>query len=479
MRGRGTSEGVFRFGEHDAADGARAIDWCASLEGVTGDVGMYGFSYQGSNQLMAARHAGPALKALAPAMFSWNVREHWAFENNAFRLSGNLGWAIQIAAETARHAGDSGAFAELYAAARGIPLNSEVTCRPDLMERHKGLSHYHDWLDTPAGSEYWERVSPSAGLADIAARNLPALVIGGWYDSHLRGTLDGYRDLVTASAAPVRLVVGPWVHFPWDRRVGAVDFGPGAASRMDELQIRWFDHWLKGRDTGLLREPPVQLFDIGARCWRSFPSLPREPACFALAGTGAASIDSEAGKLLPAEIAPAPGVEYFVHDPWRPTPSMGGTFGSPPGPADRYTIDARGDVLTFTTAPFDQPRSFAGDASVTLHVVSDAPDFDIACVLSMVPGNGQVIPVADGYRRVRPGENDGPVTVPLGAACVTLRAGAALRLSISGAAFPAFPVNPGTGEDPTTTPLARARVTTTGIRFGAGQQSILRLSVAD
>src|SRR2546423_162056 len=68
IRGRGSSEGSFSVGEHDAADGAETIAWAAALEGSTGEVGMYGFSYQGYNQWLAAPAAGPALKALAPAM---------------------------------------------------------------------------------------------------------------------------------------------------------------------------------------------------------------------------------------------------------------------------------------------------------------------------------------------------------------------------------------------------------------------------
>ena len=103
------------------------------------------------------------------------------------------------------------------------------------------------------------------------------------------------------------------------------------------------------------------------------------------------------------------------------------------------------------------------------------PDLPEALVLK----NGQIIPIADGYRCAKAGEGDAPVTISLGATCVTLQASEALRLSISGAAFPAFPVNPGTGEDPTNTPTARARVIATGIRFGEGRQSLLRLSIPD
>ena len=87
VRGRGTSEGVFRLFADDVADGEDAISWAASLPGASGAVGMYGFSYQGTNQLLAASSGAPALKALAPAMIGWDIGSDWAYENDAFCLA--------------------------------------------------------------------------------------------------------------------------------------------------------------------------------------------------------------------------------------------------------------------------------------------------------------------------------------------------------------------------------------------------------
>jgi putative CocE/NonD family hydrolase len=472
-RGRGTSEGRFRFGEHDAADGAEAIDWAAQLPGSTGAVGMYGFSYQGYNQLMAAAGASTALRALAPAMFSFDVRTQWATENGAFKLSGNLGWAIQIAAETARHAGDETAFAELYAAARALPLHAPVAALPELMTRHRELTHYTRWLETPAGDPYWAQVSPSAQAEAILARKLPMLVTGGWYDNHLRGTLDAWQALAPRSQAPMRLVVGPWIHFPWDRRSAGRDFGPEAARSMDALHVRWFDRWLKGIDNGVDTEPAVELFDLGARCWRSFPQWPAARTDLHLGGAGAASIDPGDGTLTGAPAA-TPGCDHLVHDPWRPAPSHGGGGGTPPGAVDRAGVDARGDVLTFTMAPVTAPVTFAGSVAAVLEVGADAPSFDLACTLSLVTTAGQVVPLADGFCSVT-APPSGPVTVPMRATCVTLAPGEALRLSVAGASFPAFPVNPGTGTAPATTPTAQARIITVSLRHGAGFSSRLSL----
>jgi putative CocE/NonD family hydrolase len=478
IRGRGTSEGRFNVGEYDVSDGAESVEWAARLEGSTGAVGMYGFSYQGYNQLMAALGDSPALKALAPAMFPWDVRTTWAWENDAFRLGGALGWAIQIAAETARHAGDAKAYADLLAASRNVPFLAEVQCRPPVIEKYRDLSHYHDWIDREPDDPYWARISPSAHLEEIAARKLPMLMIGGWYDSQLRGTLQAYRDLASRNGAPVHLAIGPWLHFPWDRKAGAIDFGPDAASRMDELHVRWFDHWLKGEDRGFAQEPPVRLFDMGAKRWAEFDAWPDAAIALTLSGNGMVSVDPQAGRLLRDGDSAQQGVDYLAHDPWRPAPSLGGTFGSPPGPVDRSVIDARGDVLTFTTAPFNAPFTIAGDVSVDLFVESPDPSFDLGCVLSRVAANGQAIPLADGYRTLRAHDATKSVHVPMRATCITVQPGEALRLSISGAAFPAFPVNPGTGADPTTASSVEARVTTVGIRYGASSPSRLNLSAA-
>ena len=90
VRGRGTSAGRFRLFADDIEDGADSVAWAASLPGSSGAVGMYGFSYQGSNQLLAAAGGSPALKALAPAMIGWDTRTDWAYENDAFCLAAGL-----------------------------------------------------------------------------------------------------------------------------------------------------------------------------------------------------------------------------------------------------------------------------------------------------------------------------------------------------------------------------------------------------
>lgn len=475
VRGRGTSEGEFRLFADDANDGADAVTWASALPGSSGNVGMYGFSYQGTNQLLAAAQAPAALRAIAPAMIGWDLYRDWAYENGAFVLRAGLGWAAQIAAESARLAGDDEAYRELCAAAGALPLGDLVPARPDLLERYRRYTHYFDWLDELAGAPYWNRISPSARELALAAKGPPMLFVGGWFDTHLRGTLDAYRAIAGGGDVPARLVVGPWSHAPWVRRVGELDFGPQAIGEIDQLQVRWFDRWLKGIDNGIDRERPVRLFDMGACAWIDLAAWPARTMRFALDSAGRAALDERAGMLL-AHAPASETVDVVVHDPWRPSPTLGGPFGTPPGPVDRAAVESRPDVLTFTTAPFDEPLALAGDVVASLLVSTDAPDFDLACVLSRVDEAGRSYEIASGYKRVAASTNEA-VAVPMRATCITLAPGEALRLSVAGASFPAYPVNPGTGEEPTTARRSGWRVITLAVHCGGVAGSTLAVSL--
>jgi putative CocE/NonD family hydrolase len=475
VRGRGTSEGEFRIFENEAADAADTIAWAATLPGTTGAVGMYGFSYQGTSQLLAAAQAPPALKALAPAMVGWDLRTDWAYENDAFCLQANLSWATQIGAETARLAGDRAAFADFYAASRALPFNTARPVLPDFIERWGRYTHYHDFLRRRDDVAYWRRLSPAMHVVDAA---VPMLFIGGWFDTQFLGTLAAYKHFAAASKALVRLIIGPWPHIPWGRRLAGLDFGAAAASDIDVMQIQWFDHWLKGRATPLLNTPPVQLFEMGRNDWRWLSAWPRRTTALYLAGSGRAAVDERDGKLI--EAAPkAEQIEVLVHDPWRPAPAVGGPSGTPPGPADRSAVDTRADVITFTTQPLEREVRLAGDVAALLWLACDAPSFDVCCTLSRVTRAGQILTLTHGYRHVGVGPPlEQAITIPMRATCANLASGEALRLSIAAACFPAYPVNHGTG-GPIEAALEDARVITLMVRHGGARASSLRVSLAD
>ena len=507
VRGRGRSQGKFDLFTHEIEDGLDTINWVSKLPGSTGDVGMYGFSYQGMTQLYAAIHQPEALKAIAPAMVAYDLYSDWAYENNAFCLYANLGWAIQLAAETSRLQGDETAYTRLYAASRNLPLSDSLTANPKILQELAADSFYHQWLNNnnPNG-DYWQKRSPKYLIQDV---DLPMLHIGGWFDPYLRGTLNLYQAMVEKSQHPQHLIVGPWAHLPWGRKLNVVDYGIEAQNPIDEIQIRWFDYFLKGKDTGLLTESPVCLFEMGSNQWLECDrfSSDVEQKIYYLASDGLASIREDSGMLCEYEtelesesISPQELLEtdlteqitefynntdILVHDPWRPVPALGGHATFPGGSCDRSSLDCRSDILTYTSSPLETGLHLKGNIEVQIYCTVDAPSFDLCAVLSAVHPDGKVFNFTQGYIRVdKQNLNDGDievltdlVSITLQPTCMYIAPENSVRLSISAACFPAYPVNSGIGTPPQTTRLIDMQIITLAIHSGADYPSLIQLSI--
>lgn len=473
VRGRGTSAGNFELFAHEIADGEDAVTWAAALPGSTGQVGMYGFSYQGMTQLYAAATRPSALKVLCPAMVGYDLYADWAYEGGAFCLQANLGWAVQLAAETARLRGDEPAYHALFAASRQLPLQDLIPANPRIMQELAPDSFYHAWLAHPQPDSYWERLSPKHCLQAV---DLPMLHIGGWFDPFLRGTLHLYEAMTAQSTQPQQLWIGPWAHLPWGRKVGAIDYSPAASTTIDRLQLRWFDQYLKGKDRGLETEAPVQLFELGSNRWRSFNHWPLgQPTPFFLTSTGLAAMNEQEGTLVDRPVA-STSEDAFVHDPWRPVPALGGHASIPAGTFDRTALDSRSDIVTYTSAPLAQDLYLTGQITVEVWCIADQPSFDLCAVVSEVTPNG-TYNFAQGYMHVPPAQSSQPLRIALQPICIRLPQGHALRLSLSAACFPAYPVNPGTGSPLTTARLMDAQIITLTIRSGGEFPSHLVLPI--
>lgn len=448
VRGTGTSQGTFRLFEDERNDGADALAWAAALDGSNGRIGMYGFSYQAATQLLALAGAldngGPRPQALCPSMMGWDVHSDWAYEGGAFCLAGGMGWALQMGAERARLAGDVDAFTALRAASRNLPLNEERTAWPGVLKRHAHYTHYADWIGNPKAGGYWDRISPKAALAGRTG-DVPMLHVGGWHDPMLMGSLGCFHAMARSPAAQ-RLIVGPWAHLPW------------SASPIDSEQLRWFDRFLKDRDNGIDRAPPVRLFDSGANTWRDFAAWPApQPQAWHIASNGLAAATTEDGRLVREPVAAS--IDTLVHDPWRPVPSVNGA-------QERSAVDQRADVACYTSAPLAQPLSLTGEVRAEVEVDADQPTHDLAAILSQVMPDGRAIVLTQGYRRIADANTPGARAVAMRALCATVPAGAALRLSLQAASFPALAMNAGTGASDAEARPFDSRIITLAIRGG-------------
>jgi putative CocE/NonD family hydrolase len=461
VRGRWKSDGDFYPFAHEESDGTEAIEWAARLPGANGRVGMYGFSYQGATQLLAARVRPPSLKAIAPAMTASQYYDGWIYQGGAFSLAFALSWATQLIGTQALRRGDNFCAQQLVDALScsgrfyQLPLK-EVP----LFSGNKDAQFFLDWLNHPANDAYWQRWSLDSCYSNL---QIPALHIGGWYDIFLRGTLRNFLGMKNADALEQRLVVGPWLHMPWTQHVGCLDFGAAATNPIDRKQIAFFDHILKEES---LREDDcsVEVFVMGENRWQRFASWPPPQAkirnLFLHSHGGAtAPGDGWLSEDSPTHEPPDP----FVYDPHSPVLSAGGTSccfpaNAPMGPADQRVVEADPGVLVYSCAPFSYECCIIGPVKLRLWAVSTARDTDFTAKLCHVGTNGMAINLCSGIIRARyrnsmtepsllqPGSAY-EYEIDLGATAVRFKRGESLRLLVSSSDYPHWDRNPNTGKE--------------------------------
>ena len=194
VRGRGDSEGDFYPFRHEGADGADTIAWLRTRPESNGRVGMYGFSYQGMTQLLAAAEQPEGLLCISPGMTACDLYHGWFYHGGALRLASTLGWGLQLLKVDARRKqlreasdGLEQAWAQLASQTSVLPIRAHPALHGE------GLPSYVlDWFDHDAPGEYWTSLDVSQRLDKI---RVPALHISGWYDMFLRGSVDGFLAL--------------------------------------------------------------------------------------------------------------------------------------------------------------------------------------------------------------------------------------------------------------------------------------------
>ncbi len=456
-RGRFASEGTFSAFFNEAADGADTIAWIRRQPFANGQVGMYGVSYGGAAQLLAAAERPEGLAAIAPHMAGSEIYD-WVYEGGAFRLGFALWWAANSFARaelarrrrnghdmTAHAAALDVVLRDPWKAFAELPLNG-VEVVNDLMP------DYCDWVEHPTRDAYW---APGAFLQRLA-RPPAALHIGGWNDIFLAGTLRNH------AALGGRLIVGPWAHaVPFDS-VGEADYGPEATQAsldMTALQLGWFAREMGVAAPAAQDSAPVRIFVMGANRWRDESAWPPARASttpFYLRAGGHLSRDGGGGEEPP---------DSFVFDPRDPVPTVGGSTFLPglyvarhAGPQDQREVERRDDVLTYTSDRLPAPLELTGIVSVVLHAASSARDTDWTAKLVDVSPAGRALGLLDSIVRARyrsstrnpeflaPDEVH-EYTIELGAISILIDAGHSIRLQISSSNFPKFDRNPNHGGD--------------------------------
>ncbi len=456
VRGRGDSGGEFYPFKNEGRDGAETIAWLRTRPESNGRIGMYGFSYQGMTQLLAAAEQPMGLQCIAPAMTAADLYHGWFYHNGALRLASSLGWGLQmmkadVRRKKLRDASDrlEQAWANLGAQSSVLPFRDHPTLHAE------GVPQYVlDWFDHDQPGDYWSSQDVTQTLEQIS---VPALHVSGWYDTYLKGSIDGFLALTANAGTDFArqhqyLIAGPWQHIPWGDRVGATDFGAEALLDMDAILLRWVNHWLK--DSGELKdEPRVRHFVLGENSWQraqTWPAKASQPLYLHSAGKA----NSRKGDGVLSETAPVDDepCDIFVYDPEVPMLAPGGPAAQS-GPFDQATLELGNNLLVYTSKPLANSLHVFGKPRVSIHCATSSEHTDLTAKLVRVRANHVAEFICIGIARSSWLFATGSYSADtlhhwefdLEPTSCLFAAGERIRLEVASSAFPLYDRNPGTG----------------------------------
>ena len=467
----------------EAQDGYDAVEWAAQLPYSSGHVGTMGQSYLGATQYLLAPTRPPHLKASFPVSAPADFDECWIYHTGgAFEFGWQIPYAILMARDTLERRGlTERLLPELERRLAppetpwAPPLTPEAYRRLPLMQWAELLApvaaYLGDYLREPNAGARSARVDVAAQHAQI---DVPMYHVTSWYDIFLHGGLANFCGLrqraMTARARDAqKLLIGPWAHLfpytnPTSTGTGDADFGSAALIGIHDIQLRWFDHWLKGVDTGIVDEPAVKIFVMGENRWRDeqeWPLARTRYTPYYFHSGGRANTAQGDGALSLREPGEEPS-DQFVYDPADPAPTCGGnTLILPMGVRDQRPVEARPDVLVYTSEVMGAPLEVTGPVTVTLYAATTAVDTDFTAKLVDVRPDGYAHNLADGIVRARYRESrarpslltPGVVsrfTIDLWATSHVFLPGHRMRVEVSSSNFPRFDRNLNTGEDQAT-----------------------------
>jgi uncharacterized protein len=459
VRGRGGSGGEFYPFRNEARDGAETIAWLRKHPACNGRIGMYGFSYQGATQLLAAAEQPEGLLCIAPHMTATDLYHGWFYHHGALRLSSTLGWGIQMLREDARRKGRRAASDRLEAAWSNIRAQStfvpyaqhSAIADPDLP------GYVRDWFSHREPSEYWSEQDVSARIDRIA---VPALHIAGWLDTFLEGSISGYLAMRHRAGSEFSrnhqyLIAGPWLHIPWGDRAGDAEFGEAANLDADLILLKWFNHWLK--DSGNFEsEPRIRYFVLGANEWRTAAEWPSDTRLsLYLHSQGNANSRKGDGRLstdLPIADEPR---DVFVYDPEVPVLAPGGSQALS-GSFDQSALELGNNLLVYTSPPAIRAAEIFGQPRIRLFASTSAAHADFTAKIVRVTARGRAEFVCIGVARSSWLFRDNSYEADrihewefaLEPCAFVLAAGEHVRLEIASSACPLYDRNPSTPVPP-------------------------------
>lgn len=434
VRGRFGSEGHFEPYVHEAADGAATLAWIAKQPWSNGRIGMWGQSYVGFVQWAAATTGTPHLHAMLPAVTQANLGG--PTDQGFMWLDQTLRWILLLEAmmDSSLPVWQKMALS-YYAPEQNKRVAAGWTHLPLAAADTAVLGHAQDFYQTWArhyqpDDPYWQAVDLRRKVPEVA---VPLHLVAGWYDIFLQGQLADYAALRQAGHAPY-LTIGPWTHMDQQGMIAAVREG-----------LDWFTAKLKG-DAGAIRPLPVRVYLQGADQWLDYEAWPppAQEAPFYLQALG---------QLATTEPPAGSTPDQYRYDPADPTPNLGGALLSiEAGRVDNRSLEARPDVLTYTTEPLSEPLTVIGPVRLRLFVRSSLEHTDFYGRLCDVGEDGRSLNVCDGLFRVQPGRGepqpDGSLLVEVDMTATAYRflPGHRLRLQVSSGAHPRLSRNLGTGE---------------------------------
>lgn len=457
---RGTFGSGGQFSPFDErADGLATLRWIRAQSWHAGAIGMLGPSYLGFVQWAVAGQPDADLAAMAIGVSASQFYDQ-TYTGGSLSLETLGSWMVLLAAQESRAAPLA-----ISRALRGLAKLWAELPLGDLDERATGgpVPWFREAFgDTDRAGAYWSSRDFSATVPNVTA---PVSFVGGWYDILLPWMVDDFEALQAAGRAP-QLLIGAWSHT-----------AAGLTAASEREGIAWLRAHLLGDDR-LVRTAPVRAMITGERSgggWRDLPAWPPP-------GTGERRLYVDTPGVLSDQPATASGADSYRYDPADPTPSLGGPLLlERSAVVDNAPLEARDDVLTYTTAPLARTVEAIGHVGVELWARADGPSFDLFARVCDVDVEGVSRNVSDALVSVTPGhaqrDTDGVWSVrfelwPIGH---RFAAGHRIRLQVSSGAHPRYARNPGTGDSAAQASVETMRAVTIEILRGAEYPSALVL----